>query len=169
MYQSNATKMSELLVFFEGECRGVKFHQLLDVSASYGTLVTLWPKPTNEHDALCVVVFVLGAGVQRGFQMPLILGHIAREAARWICPLLCSSCLRDTRYYNNSYYNNCKFFFCINYIAMWYLSLTHEFQETGTGGTELWIFTFLWMVHSILFPSSRRTWAGDIVACTDWL
>ena len=87
---------SELLVFFEVQCRRVKFYQLRDVSARYGTPVTLRPEPTNGHDPFCITAFVPGKPL--GSQEPaLMLGHIAREAVKWICPLL-SSRLRVTKY-----------------------------------------------------------------------
>ena len=85
---------SELLVFFECQCRGVKFYRLRDVSARYGTPIMLQPEPTNEHDPYCVAAFVPG-NMLRSWT-PLMLGHIAREAAKWICPLLTSR-LRVTR------------------------------------------------------------------------
>ena len=77
---------NKLLAFFECQCRGVKFYQLRDVSARYGTPVSLQREPTNVHDALCVAAYVPGSR-RRG---PLMLGHVAREAARWLYPLLSS-------------------------------------------------------------------------------
>ena len=79
----------------ECQCQGVKFYQLRDVSLSYGTLVTLLPEPTNLYNPSCVAAFVPGTVLRSS--KPLMLGHVASEANRWICPLL-SYHLRVTRY-----------------------------------------------------------------------
>ena len=41
----------------------MKFYQPRDVSAQYGTPVTLQAEPWNEHDALCVAAWILPARI----------------------------------------------------------------------------------------------------------
>ena len=78
----------------ECQCRGVKFYDLRSAGARYGTRLELVHEPTNIHDPLnCVAAWVVGpwSSGQRASHM---LGHVAKEAARWLNPPL-DSCFRD--------------------------------------------------------------------------
>ena len=45
--------------------------------------------PTNPHDPLCIAAWVPGIPGERGTgARPCMLGHVAKEAARWLSPLL---------------------------------------------------------------------------------
>jgi hypothetical protein len=84
----------ELLLFFECQCCGVKFYDLRNVGARYGTRLKLVRKPTNLQDPLnCVAAWVPGPW-SSGHRAAL-LGHIAKETARWLNRLL-DSCFRVT-------------------------------------------------------------------------
>ena len=74
----------ELLVFFECQVRGVKFYDLREAGARWGTSLRLVKEPSNLHDPLCVAAWVPGSPRAR----PLMLGHVAKEAARWLNQLL---------------------------------------------------------------------------------
>ena len=83
-------------MFFECQCRGVKFYDLRSARARYGTRLKLVREPTNLQDPLnCVAAWVPGPR-SSGRQTSLMLGHIAKEAVRWLNPLL-DSCFRVTR------------------------------------------------------------------------
>ena len=58
---------------------GIKFYDLLDVSVSQGDRISLVREPYNARDSNCVAVF------SRGRTM---LGHIAKEVAEWVSPML---------------------------------------------------------------------------------
>ena len=58
---------------------GIKFYDLLDVSVSQGDHITLVREPYNARDSNCVAVFLRGG---------TMLGHIAKEAAEWVSPML---------------------------------------------------------------------------------
>ena len=81
----------ELLADFVCQCRGIKFYDLKSFGTRWGDRVQLIKEPSNPHDPLCVSAWVTGT------QHPLMLGHVAREAARWINPLLSVHCLKLTR------------------------------------------------------------------------
>ena len=87
----------DLLVFFECQCQGIKFYYLSGVSMRYGTWVVLRREPANIYDHFCAAAFVCDGSIaltQRTHsrcKASLMLGHIAKEAARWLCPLLSSS------------------------------------------------------------------------------
>lgn len=91
---------SKLLVSFHCQCRGVKFYDLRSAGAEWHTKLDLVKEPTNPHDPLCVAAWVPGipgererdAGVRRR-----MLGHIAKEAARRLSPVLLVPTLRVTR------------------------------------------------------------------------
>ena len=70
----------ELLVFFECQVRGVKFCDLHEAGARWGTSLRLVKEPSNLHDPLCVAAWVPGTPKAR----PLMLGHVAKEAAKWL-------------------------------------------------------------------------------------
>ena len=141
---------NELLVFFECQCRGVKFYELHDVSARYGTPVTLQPEPTNGHDPFCVAAFVPGKllGSREPAQM---LGHIARKLPSGFVLYFLLVCelpgtldkILSSQVIMSVFTELCLYTCtCVN-IAMWFRSLTREFQGIETGDTGLWIFTFL--------------------------
>ena len=67
----------ELLVFFECQVRGVKFYDLREAGARWGTSLRLVKEPSNLHDPLCVAAWVPRA-------RPLMFGHVVKEAARRI-------------------------------------------------------------------------------------
>ena len=92
------TNMDTLLVFFEVQCRGVKFYDFKDAELRFGSPVVLRREPENQHDIFCVAVFVPRPAA-RGDRM---LGHIARVAARWLSPLLQCGFVRVTGYVSNS-------------------------------------------------------------------
>ena len=71
----------QLLVFFACQARGVKFYDLAEVSANIGTVVDLRRDPYNSWDPNCVEVLVAADRRTK-------LGHIAKEAAKWLSPLL---------------------------------------------------------------------------------
>ena len=88
----------ELLVSFYCQCRGVKFYDLRSVGARCGTTLKLLKEPTNPHDPLCVAAWVPGIPGESGERgLPRMLGHVAREVAQCVSPLLETS-LRVTRY-----------------------------------------------------------------------
>ena len=89
-----------LLVSFHCQCRGVKFYDLRSARAEWGTKLDLVKEPTNPHDQLCVAAWIPGIpGERRGGDgaQPLMLGHVAKEVARWLNPLLGVPILRVTR------------------------------------------------------------------------
>ena len=91
----------ELLVSFHCQCRGVKFYDLRSAGAALGTKLDLVEEPTNPHDPLCVAAWVLGIPNERGAGVRLCMlghGHVAKEAARWLSPLLGVPTLWVTRY-----------------------------------------------------------------------
>ena len=73
-----ATK-GEFLAFFECQCRGVKFYQWSQAGDTVRKPVSFRRDPGNPHDPNCVEVLV-AAGWK--------LGHIAKDAAQWLSPLL---------------------------------------------------------------------------------
>ena len=84
----------ELLLFFKCQCRGVKFYDLRSAGARYGTRLSLVREPTNLQDPLnCVAAWVPGPW-SSGHRA--ILGHVAKETARWLNPLL-DSCFHVTK------------------------------------------------------------------------
>ena len=88
-----------MLVSFYCQCRGVKFYDLRSAGAAWGTKLDLVKEPTNPHDPLCVAAWVPGTPGERGVgARPRMLGHVAKEAARWLNPLLGLPTLRVTRY-----------------------------------------------------------------------
>ena len=94
--------MDSLLFSFVCQCRGVKFYDLRSAGARWGTKLSLVREPTNPRDPLCVAAWVPGSPGESGSisaatSRPKILGHVAKEVARWLSPLL-DSPLRVTRY-----------------------------------------------------------------------
>lgn len=75
---------NEFLAFFGCKCRGIKFYDLKSVGARWWTKATLVKESFNPHDPCCVAVWVTDGRSSRRLQ----LGHVAKEAARWIHPLL---------------------------------------------------------------------------------
>ena len=64
----------------------------------WGTKLDLVKEPDNPYDPLCVAAWVPGIPGERGAGgRPLLLGHVAKEAARWLSPLLLVPMLRVTR------------------------------------------------------------------------
>lgn len=74
---------STLLAFFGCLCRGVKFYHLAEVGAEVFSRVRFERDPSNSRDPNCVEVFVSSTTGQWRK-----LGHVAREAAEWLSPLL---------------------------------------------------------------------------------
>lgn len=68
-----------LLAFFSCQCRGIKFYDLSDVSVMQGDRITFVREPHNPRDSNSVAVFSRGG---------TMLGHIAKEAAEWLSPML---------------------------------------------------------------------------------
>lgn len=90
----------DLLVSFSCECRGVKFYDLRSVGAEWGTNLELVKEPTNPHDPLCVAAWVPGIPGERGHRARRrrhMLGHVAKEAARVLSPLIGVRSLRVSR------------------------------------------------------------------------
>ena len=88
-----------LLVSFHCQCRGVKFYDLHSAGAAWGTKLDLVKEPINPHDPLCVAAWVPGISGERGDgARPRMLGHVAKEVARLLSPLLGVPTLRVTRY-----------------------------------------------------------------------
>lgn len=79
-----AESKEDFLAYFGCKCRGVKFYDLKSVGATWWTNVALEKEPTNTHDKFCVAVWIDDGRSSRRLQ----LGHVAKEAARWIHPLL---------------------------------------------------------------------------------
>ena len=95
--RAHAQSKMELLLFFECQCRGVKFYDLQSAGARYGTRLKLVREPTNLQDPLnCVAAWVPPGPWSSDHWASCMLGHIAKEAARWLNPLL-DSCFRVTR------------------------------------------------------------------------
>ena len=67
---------------FHCQCRGVKFYDLRSAGAERGTKLDLVKEPTNPHDPLCVAAWAPGIPGERARRRPLMLGHVAKEAAR---------------------------------------------------------------------------------------
>ena len=87
---------------FHCQCRGVKFYDLRSAGAAWGTKLDLVQEPTNPHDPLCVAAWVPGIPDERGAgARPRMLGHVAKEAARWLSPLLGVSTLRSQGTYSS--------------------------------------------------------------------
>ena len=76
-----AMEAKEFLAYFNCKCRGVKFYDLKSVGARWWTTSE---GGVNSHDPLCVAVWITDGRSSRRLQ----LGHVAKEAARWIHPLL---------------------------------------------------------------------------------
>ena len=74
----------ELLVFFECQERGVKFYDLHEAGARWSTSLWLVKELTNLHDPLCDAAWVPESQRAR----PLMLGHMATGAAKWLNQLL---------------------------------------------------------------------------------
>ena len=74
----------QFLVMFGCKCRGVKFYDLRSFVARWGANVKLVRAPSNVHDTNCVAAWVTDGRTSRWLQ----LGHVAREAAKWLHPLL---------------------------------------------------------------------------------
>ena len=79
-----AKEFEMFLAFFSCECRGVKFYDVKSVGAKWWTKVSLVKEPSNRHNPFCVAVWTSDRRSPRQLQ----LGHVAKEAARWIHPLL---------------------------------------------------------------------------------
>ena len=71
-----------LLAFFSCQVRGIKFYDLSNIGAREGERVFLEREPSNPHHPNCVGVFLGGGGGRR------MLGHVARQAAEWLSPML---------------------------------------------------------------------------------
>ena len=51
-------RKSDLLAFFECQCRSIKFCDFADVTLRYGTRLVLRRERSNPHDYFCVAAFV---------------------------------------------------------------------------------------------------------------
>ncbi len=69
----------EFLAFFGCQCRGIKFYEWGEASSEVSRLLYFRRDPGNFHDSNCVEV-----RVKAGWK----LGHVAKEAAEWLSPLL---------------------------------------------------------------------------------
>ena len=68
-----------VLAFFSCQCRVIKFYDLSDIGARQRDGVILVREPHNPRDSDCLAVFLGGGG---------FLGHVAKEAAEWLSPML---------------------------------------------------------------------------------
>ncbi len=69
----------ECLAFFGCQCRGIKFYQWGVASSEVARPISFRRDPANPRDVNCVEVLV-----DSGWK----LGHVAKEAAQWLSPLL---------------------------------------------------------------------------------
>ena len=74
----------ESLAFFECQVHGVKFNDLREAGAKWSTSLPIVKEPTNTHNLFCAAAWVPGSPTSRS----LVLGHVAKEAARWLNQLL---------------------------------------------------------------------------------
>ena len=72
--------------------QGVKFYRLKDARLECWTSVRFVCEPENEHDCFCVAVRVPRAAGR--WASGMLLGHVAREAAQWLSPLLLCRAIR---------------------------------------------------------------------------
>ena len=70
------------LASFRSEARGIKFYDVLTSSVYVGQPLHLELEPHNQYDSDCVAVYVSSAGSRS------MLGHLARESAEYLAPLL---------------------------------------------------------------------------------
>ena len=84
----------EILASFHCQFSGVKYYDLRSAGAKWGTKLDVVKDP---HDPLRVAAWVPGLPSERARGRPLMLGHLAKEAARWLSPLLLVPTLRVTR------------------------------------------------------------------------
>ena len=71
--------MAVNLASFSSQVRGIKFYDFSSSSAYVETYLTFDLKPSNPQDANCVAVRT---------RTGAMLGHLAREAACYLAPLL---------------------------------------------------------------------------------
>ena len=76
--------------------------EVLQPTECWSTKLSFVREPTNPRDPLCVAAWIPGSTGESGSfsaatSRPKILGHVAKEVARWLSPLL-DSPLRVTRY-----------------------------------------------------------------------
>ena len=74
--------MALLLASFLSSVRGVRFYDVNVSSVREGGRVALQLEPTNVHDSNCVAVYF------RSSFFSDMLGHLAREDAAYLAPLL---------------------------------------------------------------------------------
>ena len=89
---------SDLLASFECQCRGIKFYDSADATLRCDTSSPGSAERSNPHNYFCVAAFVCEPElVMRSRWSLRMLGHVAREACRLLCPLLSAPTLRVTR------------------------------------------------------------------------
>ncbi len=93
MAMARAGVGNELLVFFEAQCRGVKFYDLADTRLDFGVPIAFRRDPSNKHDDNCVEVYLRPAGwlrqePPRADLIAAKLGHVDRASAKWLSTLL---------------------------------------------------------------------------------
>lgn len=71
------------LTFFRTQCRGVKFYSLKEEAVHFWSKAYLVRKPFNVKDPNCVEVQVRCSDGH-----VKMLGHITKEAAEWLSPML---------------------------------------------------------------------------------
>ena len=72
----------QVLASFNSEARGIKFYDVLSSSVYVGQSLQCKLEPLNEYDSNCIALFVAGGSGQS------MLGHLAREDASYLAPLL---------------------------------------------------------------------------------
>ena len=72
--------MAVHLASFSSQVRGIKFYDFSSSSAYMETYLTFDLEPSNPQDANCVAVRTRGSRA--------MLGHLARETACYLAPLL---------------------------------------------------------------------------------
>lgn len=74
-----AASAGEFLAFFGCQCHGIKFYEWEEAGRDVIRPLRFQRDPSNRHDSNCVEVMV---------ETSWKLGHVAKEAAQWLSPLL---------------------------------------------------------------------------------
>ena len=72
-----------MLASFRSEARGIKFYDVLTSEVCVGQSLHFQLEPLNPYDSDCVAVYLGGCSDSES-----MLGHLAREAASYLAPLL---------------------------------------------------------------------------------
>ena len=70
------------LASFSSQARGIKFYDVSTSSIRVGTSLLFYLEPSNPYDSDCVAVWMCGSPRTK------MLGHLARETACHLAPLL---------------------------------------------------------------------------------